>query len=101
MIKHLVMWTLQEEAEGASAAQNAAEMKKRLEALNGRIEGLQSLEVSFDIVAADPECHVVLCSVHDDVDALNFYQTHPEHQACVGFIKKIAATRKVLDYVVE
>lgn len=101
MVRHIVMWTLKEEAEGASAAGNAAEMKKRLEALNGRIEGLKSLEVSFDIVQAEPECHVVLCSVHDDVDALNFYQTHPEHQACVAFVKKVAASRKVLDYVVE
>ena len=95
------MWTLKEEAEGASGAENAAEMKTRLEALNGRIEGLKHLEVSFDIVASEPECHVVLCSEHDDVDALNFYQTHPEHQACVGFVKKVAASRKVLDYVVE
>lgn len=100
MIRHIVMWTLKEEAEGAAAAENAAVMKEKLEALNGRIQGLRHLEVSFDIVEAEPECHVVLCSEHDDEDALQFYQTHPEHQACVAFIKKIAATRKVLDYAV-
>jgi len=100
VVRHIVMWTLKEEAEGAAAAENAAVMKEKLEALNGRIEGLKHLEVSFDIVAAEPECHVVLCSEHDDVDALNFYQTHPEHQACVAFVKKVAATRKVLDYVI-
>ncbi len=100
MIRHIVMWTLKEEAEGAAAAENAAVMKEKLEALNGRIQGLRHLEVSFDIVEAEPECHVVLCSEHDDEDALQFYQIHPEHQACVAFIKKIAATRKVLDYAV-
>lgn len=100
MVRHIVMWTLKEEAEGGSAAENAAIMKEKLEALNGRIEGLSHLEVSFDIIAADPECHVVLCSEHDDVDALNHYQGHPEHQACVSFVKKVAASRKALDYVI-
>ncbi|MBG0789811.1 MAG: Dabb family protein [Desulfovibrionaceae bacterium] len=101
MVRHIVMWTLKNEAEGASAAENAAEMKKRLEALNGRIDGLRNLEVGTEIVAADPECHVALCSEHDDENALDHYQAHPEHQACVAFVKKVAATRRVLDYIVR
>jgi len=100
MVKHIVMWTLKENAEGATARENGAKMKEMLEALNGRIDGLKHLEVSCDIVAADPECHVVLCSEHEGEDALNHYQGHPEHQACVAFVKKVAASRKVLDYVV-
>nr|WP_321513971.1 Dabb family protein [uncultured Pseudodesulfovibrio sp.] len=100
MVRHIVMWTLKEEAEGASALENGAKMKEMLELLNGRIEGLQHLEVSYDIIAAEPECHIVLCSEHDDVDALNHYQGHPEHQACVSFVKKVASGRKALDYVI-
>lgn len=100
MVRHIVMWTLKEEAEGNSAAENGAKMKEILEALAGRIEGLRHIEVSVDIVAADPECHVVLCSEHDDEAALDHYQGHPEHQACVAFVKKVAASRKALDYIV-
>jgi len=100
VIRHIVMWTLKEDVDGVPAKENAAKMKEMLEALNGRIEGLRHLEVSCEIVAADPECHIVLCSEHDDVDALNHYQGHPEHQACVGFVKTVAASRKVLDYEV-
>ncbi|QGY41749.1 Dabb family protein [Pseudodesulfovibrio cashew] len=100
MVKHIVMWTLQEEVDGVPAKENAAKMKEMLEALNGRIEGLRHLEVSYDIVAADPECHIVLCSEHDDAVALDHYQGHPEHQACVAFVKTVAASRKVLDYVI-
>ncbi len=81
MVRHIVMWTLKEEAEGASAEQNGAKMKAMLEALRGRIEGLRDLHVSVEIVDADPACHILLCSDHDDVDALNHYQGHPEHQA--------------------
>ncbi|AMK11279.1 MAG: Dabb family protein [Pseudodesulfovibrio sp.] len=100
MVRHIVMWTLKEEAEGNTAAVNGAKMKEILEALAGRIEGLRHIEVSVDIVAADPECHVVLCSEHDDVAALDHYQGHPEHQACVAFVKKVAASRKALDYII-
>jgi len=98
MIKHIVMWTLKEAAEGVSAKDNAARIKNMLEALNGRIEGLNRLEVSCDIVAADPDCHVILQSEHDDVDGLDAYQKHPEHQACVLFLKKVAASRRAVDY---
>ncbi len=98
MIRHIVMWTLKEEAEGNPAAVNGAKMKAMLEALNGRIDGLRHLEVSIEIVAADSECNIVLCSEHDDEAALNHYQGHPEHQACVAFVKAVVSSRKVLDY---
>ncbi|WP_319468062.1 Dabb family protein [uncultured Pseudodesulfovibrio sp.] len=98
MVRHIVMWTLKEEAEGATAKENAVKMKDMLEALNGRIDGLQRLNVSFDIVAADPECHILLCSDHDDAAALDHYQGHPDHQACVAFVKKVASGRKVVDF---
>lgn len=100
MVRHIVMWTLKDEVEGKTAIENGAKMKEILEALKGRIEGLRHIEVSTEIVAADPECHVILCSEHDDVDALNHYQDHPEHQACVAFVKKVASGRKVVDYVI-
>ncbi len=100
MVKHIVMWTLKDEAEGATAAENGAKMKEMLEALAGRIDGLKHIEVSVEVVAADPDCHVVLFSEHDDVAALDHYQTHPEHQACVGFVKKVASGRKAVDYVI-
>jgi len=100
MVRHIVMWTLKEEVDGVPAQENAAKMKEMLEALAGRIEGLSHIEVSYDIVEAVPECDVVLCSEHDDVDALNFYQAHPEHQACVAFVKTVVTSRKALDYIV-
>lgn len=98
MIKHIVMWKLRENAEGADAATNAATMKEMLEALNGRIEGLRHLEVSSVIVESSPECDVVLYSELESREALEGYQIHPEHQACVAFIKNVVAERRVLDY---
>ena len=73
MIKHIVMWTLKPEANGRSAADNAAEMKARLEGLNGKIPGLKHLEVGVNVFAATPECHAALYSefgTRADLDAM-------------------------------
>ncbi|MEF2230299.1 MAG: Dabb family protein [Pseudodesulfovibrio sp.] len=99
MVKHIVMWTLKKEAGGLSAKENGAKMKAMLEALNGRIDGLRNLRVSSDILASDPACHIVLVSEHDDAAALDHYQSHPEHQACVAFIKGVVESRRVLDFM--
>ena len=98
MVRHIVMWTLKENALGADKAANAQSMKAKLERLNGRIDGLKRLEVSCSVLVADPECDVVLVSEHEDRAGLNAYANHPEHQACVAFIKEVAATRRVVDY---
>ncbi len=98
MIRHLVMWTLKETAEGAPAVENAKKMKTMLEGLAGKIPGLTHIEVSHDIVGADPECHIALCSEHGTEEDLQVYQKHPLHLACVDFVKKVVSARRGLDY---
>lgn len=98
MIKHIVMWTLKDEAEGATAAENGMKMKQMLEALNGKISGLKHLEVGLDIFQASPAWQVVLYSELDSREALQGYQQHPDHQRCVEFVKKVVTDRGVVDY---
>ncbi|WP_432736979.1 Dabb family protein [Maridesulfovibrio sp. FT414] len=100
MIKHIVMWTLKEEAEGAAAAENAAKMKEMLEGLNGKIEVLKHLEVSAEIFESVPDCNVILYSEFESKEDLHIYAVHPLHQECVTFIKKIVSSRSVVDYVI-
>ncbi|GAB6057904.1 Dabb family protein [Desulfonatronum parangueonense] len=98
MIKHIVMWTLKDEAEGAAAGENALKIKEMLERLNGKIPGLKHLEVGLDVFQASPEWHVVLYSELESREALEGYQKHPEHMRCVEFVKKVVSARGVVDY---
>ncbi len=98
MIKHIVMWTLKDQAEGAGAEENGKKIKQMLEALNGKIPGLLHLEVGLDIFQASPAWQVVLYSELESRDALQVYQQHPEHQRCVEFVKKVVVDRGVVDY---
>lgn len=98
MIRHIVMWKLKDQANGLSAAENGAKMQAMLEALAGRIEGLRNIAVSMDILGENPCCDILLCSDHDDAAALDHYQNHPEHQACVAFIKGVVSSREAIDF---
>lgn len=98
MIKHIVMWTLRDEAEGATAEENGKKIKEMLEDLNGKIPGLRHLEVGLSILQAQPGWQVVLYSELDSREALSTYQQHPEHQRCVEFVKKVVVERGVVDY---
>jgi len=98
MIKHIVMWTLKDQAEGADRIANAKKMKELLEALPQHIACLRSIEVGVDVFAASPACDVILYSVFDSRADLDAYQVHPEHQKVVAFVKQVAASRSVVDY---
>lgn len=98
MIKHIVMWTLKDETEHGTKTQAAAKMKDMLEALNGKVPSLGRLEVGTDIFGDTPACDIVLYSEFETRADLDAYQVHPEHQACVAFIKQVVAERRAVDY---
>ena len=100
MIKHIVMWKLKEEAEGADRAANALEMKRRLDACATIVPGI----IAFEVTLAQPDLEatydVVLYSEFADRAALAAYIAHPVHQAVVPFIGAIREARQCMDYEV-
>jgi len=93
MVRHIVMWKLRDKADAGS-------LKKRLEALNGKIPGLLALQVGIDFLASEQSADLVLLADLQDRAALQAYQSHPEHQAVVPLIKAAAISRTVADYEV-
>lgn len=98
MLKHIVMWKLKDEAEGASKAENARKMKEMLEALPAKVPGVVTLEVGIDVVNAETSSDVCLYSVFNNLEEMDAYQIHPEHQKCVAFIKNVVTERRAVDY---
>ena len=98
MIKHIVMWKLKDFSEGRSKAENIQIMKSMLEALNGKIPGLEMLEVGLNINTSDMGFDLVLYSEFKDEKALETYQNHPEHLIVREFVGKVREKRAVADY---
>ncbi len=96
MIKHIVMWRLQDDKK----AEHAQELKRRLEALKDTIPSIRHIEVGINIIDNDPSASdVVLYSEFDSADDLQAYQAHPDHQAVVGFLNSVRTEKRVVDYL--
>lgn len=100
MVKHIVMWRLRDEAHGNHAEVNAQIIREKLEALDGKIPGLISIEVGIDFGRSDSAADVVLYSEFVDKAALADYQCHPEHEALKPFIGGATCERRLVDYEV-
>ena len=100
MIKHLVMWKLKDFAGGATKTVNALKMKELLESLKNKISMIKDIEVGINVINTDASADVVLYSEFKNMDDLNAYQKHPEHEKVVSFIKEVVVERRVVDYEV-
>ena len=100
MIKHIVMWKLKEQAEGADRATNAREMKRRLDECAHIVPGIHTFEVVIAQPGLEATYDVVLYSEFADKAALEAYATHPTHKALVPFIGAIREARQCMDYEV-
>lgn len=101
MLKHIVLWKLKEKAGGASGAENAPELKRRLENLKPLIPDIVDLKVGFDFRHPAPSYEICLDSLFKDAQGLENYQKHPEHLKVAAYVKEVTSERAAVDYNVE
>ena len=95
MVKHVILWVLKEETADKAAVK--AEIKKRLEALNGEIPGMIRLDVVTDALPTS-NCDLMLDSSFTDASALAGYQVNPKHVAAATYVRANVSSRLCLDY---
>jgi len=100
MIKHIVMWKLKDHAEGADRAANAAKMKLQLLACAGIVPGILKLEVGIAEPGLEATYDVVLYAEFESKEALDAYQSHPQHQALKPFFGAVRDARQCMDYTI-
>jgi hypothetical protein len=100
MFKHIVMWRLKDQAEGAGKEENALKIKNMLEGLKSRIDEIQHVEVGIDVSRSEASYDVVLYSEFRNRLDCEAYARHPEHVKAAEFIGKVRTDRVVVDYEV-
>jgi hypothetical protein len=100
MIKHIVMWKLEEFAEGADKKENALRVKRLLEGLKDKIKEIRFIEIGININDTPVAYDIVLYSEFNSLEDLDAYQNHPEHLIAGEFIGKVRKDRRVVDYEV-
>lgn len=98
MIKHIVFWRLNEAAYGNDKHTNAKILKKKLLAMNGKVEGILKIEVGFDFSNEKDSCDVVLYSEFSNKESLHQYQIHPDHEVIKKWLSEVRYERRVVDY---
>jgi len=97
-LRHIVMWTLKDEAEGQSKVQNMQKARDLLMGCSSLVPGIEHFEVGLKTDGLDCTCDVILNSLFKDEAALTAYQNHPDHQAIKPFMKAIVAQRQCMDF---
>ena len=97
MVKHIILWKLKSDMTEEEKTAARAEAKRRLESLNGKIEGLVSLTVVTDRLPSS-NADMMLDSVFTDADALAGYQVNSLHLEAAGFVRSVVESRLCLDF---
>jgi len=100
VLRHIVMWTLKEHAEGGTRAENILKMKAKLETCRSIVTGQGHFEVGVAQPGYEASCDLILVSDFDNKQALDAYQKHPKHEAIKDFVAAVRETRQHIDYEV-
>lgn len=98
MIRHIVMWNLYEQAEGADKATNLQKAKALLLSCAQVVPGISIFEVATATPGMDCTNDLVLHMLVDDAQVLAAYQNHPQHMAIKPFMKAVVKERRCMDY---
>lgn len=94
-IRHLVAWTINTD-DAADRASKAAEITKRLKALEGVVPSIESLSAGAGLVEGNWD--VAIVADFADLDALEAYNVHPAHQEVVTYVRSVVSARVAVDF---
>ncbi len=98
MVKHMIIWKLNETLQDRAAT--VAEIKRELEGLVGKIDGLLEMHILTDGMACSAG-DLMMDSTFVNADALASYQSHPLHQSIAnGIVRPAVSQRLSFDYEV-
>lgn len=100
MVKHIILWQLKDELQGAEKDAVKQGIKEGLEGLQGVIPGLVEIKVNTNGLASS-NADVMLDSSFENEEALKAYAVHPAHvKVADEKVRPYTKTRACLDFEV-
>ena len=100
MVKHIILWQLKDELEGARKDEVKKGIKEGLEGLQEVIPGLLDIKVYTDGLPSS-NADVMLDSSFENEEALKAYAIHPAHvKVADENVRPFTKTRSCLDFEV-
>lgn len=98
MVKHVILWNLKDEYNDEQKHEIKANIKRQLEGLKGKIDGLLAITVHIDPLSSS-NADLMLDSTFETEGALRAYATDPAHvHVADTFVRPHTAKRSCLDF---
>lgn len=99
MVKHIIIWELNDELSAEQRKEAAARIKSGLESLKGVIDGLTEITVNTELLPTSVG-DLMLDSTFADEAALAAYAVHPAHVAVKEYVATVVKSRRCADYII-
>lgn len=97
MVKHIVLWNFNENMTPEEKKSAGEKMKSLLEPIKEKVPGALDIQVVLNQLDSSNR-DVALISTFETVEALQTYQTHPDHVAAGGYVRSVTCNRSCMDY---
>lgn len=98
MIKHIILWTLDEKFSDEEKTEIMANAKRELEGLLGKVPGLTEITLQTEKLSSS-NADMMLNSTLENEAALKGYQVHPEHvRVANNFVRPFTSQRLCIDF---
>jgi hypothetical protein len=99
MIRHIVLWKLDDSYSSDEKIKIKKQLKDMLLNLLDYIDELRSLEVNFNSEKAAPDNFDIMLNTNfDTLEDLKKYQVHQKHLKVVEYIKTLKLKKVAIDY---
>lgn len=97
MVKHIVLWNFNDGMTLEEKREAGKKMKSLLEPIKEKVPGALDIKVVTQKLDSSNR-DIALISTFETVEALQAYQTHPEHVAAGGYVRSVTCNRSCMDY---
>ena len=98
MVKHIILWKINEKFSIEEKQKIMTEAKRELEALKGKVPGLLEIKLQTEKLPSS-NADMMLDSTLENEDALKAYQVHPDHVTVANdFVRPFTSERLCLDF---
>ncbi len=98
MVKHIILWKLKEEFSESEKQNIKINVKKGLEGLLGKIDGLKEIVVNINGLSSST-ADLMLDSTFESEKSLKEYSIHPLHvEVANNFVRPFTVQRSCLDF---
>ena len=98
MVKHIVLWNFNDGMTPEEKREAGEKMKSLLEPIKEKVPGAVDIQVVTQKLDSSNR-DIALISTFETAEALQAYQTHPDHVAAGGYVRSVTCNRSCMDYV--